>query len=128
MGFFDETPSRRRSSEEEREYLYSKQKGKCNYCGCKLAIHHFHVDHKNPVGRGGSERLSNKQFLCGPCNSRKGDLTDGEFRRRYRLPGSRVAKSPPRKEIAQEYFKGIAKEVAAKNAAKRRREGDYTLL
>ena len=91
----------------------------------RLQAYHFHVDHKTPVERGGSERLSNKQFLCGPCNSRKGKLTDGEFRRKYRLPGSRIAKSPPRTQISQEHFQRIAKEIAAKNAARRKRENEW---
>lgn len=113
---------------EEKEYLYQKQKGRCNYCGCKLAIQHFHVDHKIPKDRDGPERLSNKQLLCGPCNSRKGNLTDGEFRKKYRLPGSRIAKSPPSKQTPQEYFEKIAKEIASKKAARRKSEGDWSLL
>ena len=121
MGFFDEMTSRRKTSDEDKGYLYRKQKGRCNYCGCRLSIHHFHVDHKIPIDRNGSEGLRNKQLLCGPCNSRKGDMTDGEFRRKYKLPGSRVAKYPPRKEISQKYFK----EITAKSAARRRRESDW---
>ena len=124
MLFYDERPSRRKTPKEEKESLYQKQKGKCNYCGYKLPVHHFHVDHKNPINRNGSDRLSNKHLLCGPCNSRKSDLTDGEFRRMYGLPGSRVAKSPPSKQIPQEYFQRISKEIAAKNAARRKRQSD----
>lgn len=97
--YFDEAPAPRRTTQEEKEHLYQKQKGRCNYCGCKLPIHHLQADHRTPVDRDGPNTLSNKQLLCGPCNRRKGDLTDGEFRRRYRLPGSRIAKSPPTRAI-----------------------------
>ena len=125
MLFFEETPSRNKTSREDKEGLYRKQKGRCMYCGCRLGIHHFHVDHKNPINRSGSNTIRNKQLLCGPCNSRKGDLTDGEFRRTYKLRGSRVAKSPPKKKIPQEYFQRISREIAAKNAARRKRESGW---
>ncbi|MFO7772839.1 MAG: HNH endonuclease [Dehalococcoidia bacterium] len=125
MMYFDEAPAPRRTTQQEKEYLYQKQKGKCNYCGCRLAIHHLQADHKVPVDRDGSNTLSNKQLLCGPCNRRKGDLTDGEFRRRYRLPGSRIAKCPPSRAIPQEYFQAISKEIAAKNAARRKRDNEW---
>jgi len=116
------------TSREEKQYLYQKQQGRCNYCGYKLAIHYFHVDHKISTDRDGPDRLSNKQLLCGPCNSRKGSLTDGEFRRKYRLPGSRISKSPPSRRIPQEYFEKIAKEIAGKKAARRKRDTDWPLL
>jgi len=125
MRYFDEAPAPRRTPRQEKEYLYEKQKGRCNYCGCKLAIHHLQTDHKIPVERDGANTLSNKQILCGPCNRRKGKLTDGEFRRKYRLPGSRIAKSPPSRAIPQEYFEVISKETAAKNAARRKRETEW---
>jgi len=113
-------PERRRIPKTTKELLYDKQKGKCNYCGCKLTIQYFHIDHKTPLTRGGSDRITNLHLLCGPCNTRKGNLTDGEFRRKYKLPGSRVAKSPPSRPLSQKRFDKITKERAAKNAKKRR--------
>ena len=86
LDFLDERPTRKRIGKTERELLYKAQGGKCNYCGIKLGIRYLHVDHKTPVARDGSDRMSNLQLLCSPCNTRKGDMTDGEFRRRYKLP------------------------------------------
>ena len=128
MMYFDEGRPARRTTQPEKEHLYQKQNGRCNYCGYKLAIHHLQADHKTPVDRNGPNTLANKQLLCGSCNRRKGDLTDGEFRRRYRLPGSRSAKSPPSKPIPQAYFQAISREIAAKNAARRTRENEWSGL
>ena len=99
--------------------IYEKQKGRCNYCGRKLDINYLHIDHKSPVSRDGGDNPGNLQLLCPPCNSRKGDLTDGEFRRVYHLTPSRKAKNPPSILIPQSYFNKISKE-----RAKRRRNRD----
>ena len=117
-------PERRYISKTTKQLLYDKQKGKCNYCGNKLTIQYFHIDHKTPVARGGSDRITNLQLLCGPCNTRKGNSTDGEFRRKYKLPGSRIAKSPPSRLLSQKRFEKITKENAVRKA-KRRRESDW---
>jgi CRISPR/Cas system Type II protein with McrA/HNH and RuvC-like nuclease domain len=53
MLFFDERPGRRKTSADDKQDLYRKQKGRCMYCGRKLSIHYFHVDHKNPLNRKG---------------------------------------------------------------------------
>ncbi len=107
----------RKSTKEE---LYRKQRGKCMYCGIKLTIRYFHLDHKTPVARDGGNNIGNLQLLCVPCNGRKGDMTDGEFRRKYRLTPSRQVKGPPSRPLSQSRFDKITKENAEKRAKKRR--------
>ena len=104
---------RQRPSKGEKELLSTKQKERCNYCG-KRRLAHLEVDRKNPLAKGGSDRITNKQLLCGPCNKRKGSLSDGEFRRRYRLTSVRQASGPPTKTIPHSYFEEISKSVGKK--------------
>ena len=117
---------RPRFSKEDKKYLFDLQKGRCKYCGIKLPISYFEIDHKTPVARRGGDNWGNLQILCGPCNRRKGDLTDGEFRRVFGLPGSRdpLAKAPPKRKIPQSYFEKISKQIASENRAARRQERD----
>ena len=105
-----------------KDELYKKQKGKCMYCGIKLTIRYFHLDHKTPVSRGGGDNPGNLQLLCGPCNGRKGDMTDGEFRRKYKLTPSRQVKGPPSRPLSQSRFDKKTKEDAAKRS---KRRSDY---
>ena len=58
--------------------LLEKQKGKCGYCGKQMSSPT--VDHKIPVSRGGTDALENLIAACKPCNSRKRDKTDQEYR------------------------------------------------
>lgn len=48
-------------------------------CGT-LIVNSFHVDHKVPIIRGGSNWPSNLQLLCQPCNNSKGARTMDEWR------------------------------------------------
>ncbi len=120
----DDRPLRKRVSKQDREHFYKRQSGKCNYCGKKDVLAYFEIDHKNPVANNGANRTSNYQLLCGPCNKRKGDMTDGEFRRAYKLTPARQADGPPSKVIPQKYFEEISKTIAAKKAKRRQREKD----
>ena len=104
--FWPEPRSRKSFGKIERDALYKTQGGKCMYCGRKVARDLFDVDHKTPFSRGGSDRLSNLQLLCRTCNTRKGDMSDGEFRKRYKLGASRGAK-PPSKAIPMSYFDNV---------------------
>ena len=70
-----------------RRRIIARQGGLCMYCGVdlmRLNRNQRHIDHMDPVERGGPDVEENMQGLCGRCNSRKGVQTDGEFRERYR--------------------------------------------
>lgn len=41
----------------------------CRYCG---STENLSIDHIVPLARGGTNDLDNLQFLCMPCNRRKG--------------------------------------------------------
>lgn len=65
----------------------------CAYCGGPGP---FHVEHRIPLARGGSNSIDNILRACGRCNVRKHTLTEEEFRERLRREGvgrsSEVAK------------------------------------
>lgn len=95
--------NRRRFSDDLKRKLCQDQDYRCMYCGRKRAFSDLEIDHKTPVQRGGSDNLRNLQVLCPPCNKRKGNQTDQEFRRRYRelLPRRQ---EPPSPAIRQDAF------------------------
>jgi len=53
------------------EELFSLQKGKCAICSVSLKKAGHHIDHVEPISRGGVHATSNVQLLCPPCNLRK---------------------------------------------------------
>ena len=94
---------RTRFSDDLKRKLCQDQDYLCMYCGRKRAFTDMEVDHKTPVRRGGSDKPRNLQVLCPPCNKRKGNQTDSEFRRRYKelLPKKQ---KPPQPAIRQDAF------------------------
>lgn len=59
--------------------IYEEQEGCCYYCD-GLLFGTFHVDHKQPVSRGGSNWPENLAVTCPTCNLRKQDKTEAEFK------------------------------------------------
>jgi 5-methylcytosine-specific restriction endonuclease McrA len=58
--------------------LFSRQKGKCAYsrfqptwCKVKITLRNCERDHIVPLAKKGSNRISNIQLLCQPCNRHK---------------------------------------------------------
>jgi 5-methylcytosine-specific restriction endonuclease McrA len=54
--------------------IFESQRGMCASCKKKLAItgkNKYHVDHINPLSKGGSNSKENLQCLCPSCNHRK---------------------------------------------------------
>jgi len=58
--------------------LHEQQQGHCAYCNDLLTA--YDVDHKQPLSRGGSNWPPNLCLACPPCNTRKHDKTESEFR------------------------------------------------
>ena len=57
--------------------LLESQRGLCVYCG--EPIPPYHLDHKLPVSRGGTNSADNLHLTCPRCNLRKSALTHEEF-------------------------------------------------
>jgi len=53
---------------------------KCAYCNLWLNISNVVPDHIRALKAGGSAALDNLTLACGPCNRRKGALSDSGFR------------------------------------------------
>lgn len=60
--------------------LFDKQDGICVGLECGNPLLRYHVDHKTPLIRGGSNWPRNLQLLCPPCNDAKGVMTMQEWR------------------------------------------------
>lgn len=66
--------------------LFAKQKGICIYCKNKLiksGKDKYHIDHIQPISKGGSNDISNIQLLCPSCNRRKSNKTPEEFAQQF---------------------------------------------
>lgn len=49
-----------------------RQAWACRGCGADMTVTGFHVDHRVPLAKGGSNTADNIQCLCPTCNLRKG--------------------------------------------------------
>jgi len=58
--------------------LMCEQDARCAYCR-ELLSGQYHIDHKTPVSRGGTNDLNNLHLTCPRCNMRKGAMTHEEF-------------------------------------------------
>jgi 5-methylcytosine-specific restriction endonuclease McrA len=61
------------------------QEGLCAYC--QRPYGRYHVEHKQPLSRGGSNWPDNICLACGPCNIAKHDRTEAEYRTWLSLAG-----------------------------------------
>ena len=88
-----------------KQQLMRRQDNTCVYCGHRRIARSLDIDHIVPAVRGGSNDISNLQVICSPCNQRKGDQTDEEFRTRYASLVPRGRLTPPRRRISQAEFR-----------------------
>lgn len=60
------------------DFLFESQKRKCAICQCSIKDG-YHVDHKTPLSKGGSNSKENLQLTCNSCNCSKGNKDEIEF-------------------------------------------------
>lgn len=65
-------------SDEVIKQVIEKYSGKCAYCGCEC-LDNYHIDHKNPLSKGGGNEFDNLALSCPHCNLSKHNKTDIEF-------------------------------------------------
>ncbi len=65
----------------KRQRIYNKTSGHCGYCGIRLEIDGFQIDHIYPLCRGGSNLDINLVASCPLCNKSKGKMTVVEFKK-----------------------------------------------
>lgn len=82
---FDRTYRARKLGAEHEPYtaddilsMWHQQDGRCYYCDTPV-FGTYHLDHKQPLSRGGADRLENLCVACPFCNNSKKDKTEQEF-------------------------------------------------
>lgn len=66
---------------EDVKRLLQVQEGRCFWCGCDVGSR-YHVDHVQPLSKGGSNGPENLVIACPDCNQRKSDLPPSEWIKR----------------------------------------------
>lgn len=69
--------------------MMAAQGGRCIYCHADIMTS-YHVDHKKPIAKGGTNAPRNLQLTCPRCNLRKGAKSHGEFQKELSR-GSRLS-------------------------------------
>ena len=116
-----------------RERLYREQQGLCMYCRAKLShTSHVdvirpisHIDHKIPVNQGGTNDRENLQLVCAPCNLRKSDRNDAEFRHRYRNLLPQQQGRMPTRSIKQSQFRSVTRDTSDAESYRSFKAGKY---
>jgi 5-methylcytosine-specific restriction endonuclease McrA len=64
-----------------RQRIFDESGGKCHYCETVLTLDgKWHIEHKMPRALGGDNQPGNLVASCVPCNMKKRDTTDVEFK------------------------------------------------
>jgi 5-methylcytosine-specific restriction endonuclease McrA len=67
--------------DEVRNYVFNRDNYQCQSCGKTKQQTTLNIDHIIPLGKGGSNDMSNLQTLCEKCNQQKKHHFDPRFRR-----------------------------------------------
>ena len=80
--FLRNLAGRRRAVRFSRDNVWTRDHGRCQYCGLAVAPEAATYDHVTPRSQGGKTCWENVVIACGPCNQRKGGRTPEQARMR----------------------------------------------
>src|SRR5215831_17650300 len=86
--------SRRRAVKFSRENVYMRDRGRCQYCGGRLARFDATYDHVVPRKLGGLTTWENIVIACVACNQKKGGRTPEAAGMRLRTRPQKPARLP----------------------------------
>ena len=67
------TPQQRKEWNYKRALVWEMTEGRCFYCGSRTnPFMTFHVDHVEPIIKGGTDKIENLVPCCKRCNLKKG--------------------------------------------------------
>jgi 5-methylcytosine-specific restriction endonuclease McrA len=70
-----------KSISRRRQRIFDESGGRCHYCSTPLTLDgKWHIEHKMPRALGGDDEPGNLVAACVPCNFKKRDTTDLEFK------------------------------------------------
>lgn len=69
---------RRQTIRFSKDNVYTRDKGRCQYCSVKMTRKQATLDHVVPRAQGGKTNWTNVVLACTPCNQAKGDRTPEE--------------------------------------------------
>lgn len=76
---------RKRAVKFSRQNVWLRDKGRCAYCGLRVARDDWTYDHVVPRAQGGETRWENVVVACTPCNQKKGGRTPEQARMGLRV-------------------------------------------
>ena len=93
----------------KREIVFNKYVGHCAYCGEKITLKNFQVDHIVPKYRGGDSHIDNLNPSCRSCNRAKATFLIEEFRELIMRKVKTVRRSNANFTLLERY--GVIKQI-----------------
>ncbi len=90
-----------------RRNLYLRDNGRCVYCGQKISLASFTIDHVIPRSKGGTTEWNNLVTACMACNNKKGNKRwkRGEIFMTHQPFVPRLTKAAPRNLVNKLCFR-----------------------
>jgi CRISPR/Cas system Type II protein with McrA/HNH and RuvC-like nuclease domain len=101
-----------RTKQKNREEIFNKYNGHCAYCGTKIKITSFHMDHIESHKNSGDDSISNHNPACCSCNCSKHDLPLEVWREELSLKILRLNRDVPQYGLMKRF--GLIKETRKK--------------